>query len=305
MRQHHADGDAFAVHQPLAVIIGRRFQRMAEGVAEVEQRAHAVFFLVGHHHIGLGLAAGRNRLDAGGAAGADFIPVLFQPEEEIRLVDQAIFDDFGVTSAELPRAQRIEHRRIRQHQIGLVENADEVLAVAGVDARLAADGRIDLCQQRGRYLHEAHAATHDARCKTGEIADNAAAECDHRIVTLHSCRQNRIADGDQMLEALGLFASRQGERNGLDAISLQAIHQAFEIKRRDMFIGDDRRAPALQPRRNFAARPADQARPDQNVIGALAERHMDETFIGVDFGRRHGVSLSVRCRLWRSTLRSR
>ncbi len=91
-----------------------------------------------------------------------------------------------------------------------------------------------------------------------------------------------------MLEALGLFTGRQGQGNSLDAVRLQSIHQAFKVERRDMLIGDDRRTPAPQPRRDFAARPADEAGPDQNVIGALAERHMDETFIGVDFRRRHG-----------------
>ena len=36
VRQHHADGDAFAVQQAVGVA-GRRFERVAEGVAEIEQ----------------------------------------------------------------------------------------------------------------------------------------------------------------------------------------------------------------------------------------------------------------------------
>ena len=65
-----------------------------------------------------------------------------------------------------------------------MEGADEVLALGRVDAGLAADGGVDLRQQRGRDLHEAHAATHDAGGEAGEIADHAAAERDHEIAAL-------------------------------------------------------------------------------------------------------------------------
>lgn len=111
----------------------------------------------------------------------------FSSQKKIRLVDQAVFHHFGVAGAEFARTERIEHRRIRQHQIRLVEDANEVLAVAGVDAGLAADGGIDLRQKRGRYLHETYAAADDTGRKTGEIADHAAAERDHRIIALHPC----------------------------------------------------------------------------------------------------------------------
>ena len=46
MRQRHADGNAFAMHQPRAVVAGCRFEGMAECVAEVEQRPAAVLVLV-------------------------------------------------------------------------------------------------------------------------------------------------------------------------------------------------------------------------------------------------------------------
>ncbi|MNY72047.1 hypothetical protein D3C86_2105130 [compost metagenome] len=55
--------------------------------------------------------------------------MLFEPEEEVLVVDQAIFDHFGIAGGELPRRQRIERRQVRQHQPGLVESADQVLAM--------------------------------------------------------------------------------------------------------------------------------------------------------------------------------
>ena len=50
-----------------------------------------------------------------------------------------------------------------EHQIGLVEHADEVLAVARIDAGLAADRGIDLRQKACGQLHEIHAAPRDRR----------------------------------------------------------------------------------------------------------------------------------------------
>jgi len=42
-----------------------------------------------------------------------------------------------------------------------MERADQILAVAAVDAGLAAYRTVDLGQQRGRHLHEADAAQGD------------------------------------------------------------------------------------------------------------------------------------------------
>jgi len=69
-RQHHADGNAFAVKQAIGKA-GRSLQRMAERVAEIEQRALAVFALVAGDDRGLGAAGGRNRVLTCRAAGED------------------------------------------------------------------------------------------------------------------------------------------------------------------------------------------------------------------------------------------
>ena len=64
-------------------------------------------------------------------------------------------------------------------QARLVEGADEVLAGRMVDAGLAADAGVDLRQQRGRHLHERHAAHEGRGGEAGQVADDAAAEGDH------------------------------------------------------------------------------------------------------------------------------
>ena len=60
---HHADGHAFAMEQRCG-IAGGRFQRMAEGVAEIEQCAHACFGLVLGHDRSLGLAGAADGMNA-------------------------------------------------------------------------------------------------------------------------------------------------------------------------------------------------------------------------------------------------
>ena len=192
-RQHHADGDALAMEQAVGKA-GRRFQRMAEGVAEIEQRALAGLALVAGDDRGLGAAGGRDRMLARGAAGEDVGVVLLQPGEERLVAEHAVFRHFGIAGAELARRQRIEHGGVGDDQDRLMEGAEQILALRRIDPGLAADGGIDLRQQRGRHLHEIDAAAQDRGGKAGEIADHAAAERDDEIVALDFRRDQRLAD---------------------------------------------------------------------------------------------------------------
>ena len=128
-RQHHADGNAFAMKQPVGKS-GRGFQRMAEGMAEIEQRAFAGLALVARHDRGLGAAGGRDGVFARGAAGENIGVVGFQPGEERLVAEHAIFGDFGIAGAELARRQRVEHRGIGDHQHRLVKRAEQIFAAA-------------------------------------------------------------------------------------------------------------------------------------------------------------------------------
>ena len=76
----------------------------------------------------------------------------------------------------------------------LMEGADQVLAVRGVDRGLAADRGIDLRQQRGRHLHVVDAAAHGRGGKAGQIADHAAAERDHQVAAFDARGDDRLAD---------------------------------------------------------------------------------------------------------------
>ena len=125
-----ADGDALAMDEPGGIVSRDALERVAEGVAEIEQRAVAVLALVAHHHGGLGAAALRHGLVALRAAGEDALPVGLAPVEEARVVDEAVFHHLRIAGAHLAQRQRVEQRRVGQHEARLMEGADEVLAVA-------------------------------------------------------------------------------------------------------------------------------------------------------------------------------
>ena len=162
-RAGHADRHALAVDQRLAVVMGEALERVAEGVAEIEQRALALLDLVGGDDARLGGAARRDRLQPRRPAGEHRAPVAFEPGEEVAVADQAVFGHLGVAGAELARAQRVEDAGVGEHQRRLVEGADQVLAERRIDRRLAADAGIDLGEQGRRDLHEAHAAPQRSR----------------------------------------------------------------------------------------------------------------------------------------------
>ena len=76
--------------------------------------------------------------------------------------------------------QRGQHLGVAQHGGRLPERADEVLALGQVDPGLAADGRVDLAQQRGGHVHDGHAPVVDGGGEPGHVGDHAAAHAPPR-----------------------------------------------------------------------------------------------------------------------------
>ena len=79
--QQHARPDGLAV-QPVAVA-GRGLDRVAEGVAEVEQRAPPVLALVRRDDLGLDLAGARTAcVSAAGSRASSVVDIRLEPVEE-------------------------------------------------------------------------------------------------------------------------------------------------------------------------------------------------------------------------------
>ncbi len=112
---------------------------MAESVAEIEQRALAGLALVARDDAGLAAAADRDGVLARRAAGKHILPVGLQPGEERGIAEQTVFGDLGIAGAEFAFRQRVEQRGVGDHQNRLMKGADQIFAVARIDAGLAAD----------------------------------------------------------------------------------------------------------------------------------------------------------------------
>ncbi len=140
-----------------------------------------------------------------------------------------------------------------------MERADEVLALRRIDAGLAADGGVHLRQQRGRDLHEAHAAAQDRRRKAGEVADDAAAQRDDEIAAFEAELEQALAQRLQLAKALGRLARRQRDRADVAAVLLQGRFQRAEMKARDVRVRDDGAARSSEPRADQLAGTRQQA----------------------------------------------
>ena len=131
-----------------------------------------------------------------------------------------------------------------------MEGADQVLATRVIDGGLAAHSRIHLRQQRRRHLHERHAALVAGRGETGQVADHAAAEGEHRAVAPEAVGDQDIEHARGVGERLVGLAVRQYDFQR--APRAQASAQRPQVQRRDGRIADDEhvagaRAPHTLP----------------------------------------------------------
>jgi hypothetical protein len=210
-----------------------------------------------------------------GGAGKDIAPVGLQPCEEIRIRDQSVFGDLGIARTHDAKRQGVEQRRVRDHQDRLMESADQVLAMARVDGGLAADGRIHLRQQRCRHLHIIDAAPHSGGGESGEIADNAAAERHHEIAALDARPNHVLAHTLKHRIAFGSFPGRDDNAAGLDAGLRKRSLCRSQMLLRDNLIGHDSDARTGPQRGNTSAETGQKTAPDNDIVGAPGQCHLD------------------------------
>ncbi len=141
----------------------------------------------------------------------------FEPGKEIDVAEQAVLDDFGITTADFARGQGRQNIEVAKHQTRLPESADQVLALLMVDRRLAADRRIDLGQDGCRDLDEVDTAHIDGAGKARQVADDAAAERDDDVLAVEAGLQHGVQHELQAVIGFRLFAGRHDNR--LDAVA--------------------------------------------------------------------------------------
>ena len=253
------------------------FQRMAESVPEIEQRARAGrFALVLGNDPRLGSDAARNRfLERLALEGENAIGAIFEPFEEIPVAQHTVFQHLGIAGAQLARGQGGERIEIGQHQRGLVEGADEVLARTGIDCGLAADRTVNLREQCGGQLHEAAAALEDRAGETGEVADDPSAQGKHMVAALDALSEHPVGELRQALPALRRLARGHIEPARLHSCILQRAGDRLAPALARIFVGDDADVALADEGGSLPGDIVEQARPHAHFVFAPCQFDVD------------------------------
>ena len=165
---------------------------------------------------------------------------------------------------------------------GRVEGADEVLALGGVDAGLAADGRVDHAEQRGGDLDDLHPAQPGGGDEAGEVGDRSPADADDGVGAGEAGLAEHLPAERGDLGGLGLLAVGHLGGDGLVADRGEVLaHRVARGPQRARVDDED----AADVGAEQGGQPVEQPVADDDVVG-LGALHPD------DGGRAHGAGTS-------------
>ena len=157
--------------------MGFSFKSMRKSMTQIQQGALPCLALISFDNARF---SGTGRIDRMGdcrlVKRQHIFAVCFQPFKKVTITKQSIFDDFGETGTQFARRQAGQKCGIGKHGFGLIERADQIFTFGRINASLATDRAIDLCQKRCWYLHKINTAQQAGRRKASQITNNAAAK---------------------------------------------------------------------------------------------------------------------------------
>ena len=154
-----------------------------------------------------------------------------------------------------------------------MECADEVLSLREVHAGLAADGGVDLGQQRRRHLQTGDPPVVGGGGEPGGVADDAAAEGHDGVAPEETPGGEAATERLHRRQALGLLAVAHEEHLGHRAGPPEGGEQRFGVALGDRRLAHDRHpGPAAD---GGDGGPVEHARPHQDVVAAGAELDPD------------------------------
>ena len=127
-----------------------------------------------------------------------------------------VLTDLGEPRQQLVRGQGRESGEIAQHPGRRVERADEVLALVGVEAGLAADRRVDHGEQRRRHLHDPDAAQPGRRDEPREVGDRSPADPDDGVAAGETGLPEKLPASRRDRRGLAGLGVRDLGRDGLE-----------------------------------------------------------------------------------------
>ncbi len=189
------------------VIAVAAFDSASDGMAEVKDaaftfRARVDFYIVGFD--------GYASLDdfRKDAEDVHVRACFFEEFEEVLVSDAAQFHSFAKSVVEVAAREGFRHGGVDVDGSRLVEHAYEVLAGCDVQGDLSADGASDLREDGCRELDVAHAPVPGGCGKSGDVADDAAAQCDQDVVISKAEVCQRSVDAVDDRKGAGFFRPR-------------------------------------------------------------------------------------------------
>ncbi|CKT86022.1 Uncharacterised protein [Mycobacterium tuberculosis] len=173
-------------------------------MAVVEDFAQLGFLFVGGDHLGLDGDRAPDQLGQHVAGRVECgLRVSFDEIQDHRVGDEAGLDHFGHAADHFVAWQGLQRRQVHQDRQRLMKRPDQVLAGVGVDAGLAADGRIDHAQQCGGQVHNRDAAQPGGRREPGDVGGGPAAEADQGVFAADSDAAQHLPDESHDGRGLG------------------------------------------------------------------------------------------------------
>ncbi len=224
---------------------------MGEGVAVVQEGTAPALTLVLGHDPRLDLDAPRH-------------PLGEREATEVLAGEEVVLGHLAEATGVLAWRKGVEHVGVAQHRGRLPERADQVLALREVHARLAADGGVDLAEQRGGHVHHRHTPVVHRRGEPRRVGHHPATHGDDHVLSCQPPLGELPAEVLHRVEALGPLALVDEERAMLDA---------GVDGHPDRCLGDDR--GPVGPRRHHPVEPVPCARADQHVVAVGAQLDRD------------------------------
>ena len=235
-------------------VVVRALDRVGEGVPVVENLPQAPLGQVGRDDPRLdGDRARRDlgQLLAGGIEEYVSVSLLHDAQDD-RIGDETALDDFGGPGGEVLARQRGQQAHVGDDGAGRVERTDEILAYRRVDAGLAADGRVDHAEQRGRNVDETHASQPGGGYETRHVGGRSPAHGDDRVLAAQLQAPARVPQAGHDVDGLACLGVGVVGSGGLVPEAAQMLGQGLRaggeragvddegLGRRRVERGDDR-----------------------------------------------------------------
>ena len=272
----HAEGDGPAVGDTER---GRGLERVAGGVAVVEDRAWtAVALVLGHDQRLGGNAPKDDAFEHRRVALDQTRTVSLQHVEQAFVHGDGVLYNLGESVPVVRHRKRLERREVGEHGRWLPEGPDRVLRPQAVDPGLAADARVHHGQERRGHSNQPDATLPDRCRQAGEVADGASPDGDDATATVDVLPLQKGQHGPQLRHGLRALAGRDGMDGRLEAGSFDRLGYLHRV-RPDIGVGDDR-GPGRIEAADDVAQLALQVGPDEDGIAprGRVEDQSDQSF---------------------------